>query len=78
MGLTFYYFDGEWDGFYLILADFHLYHAGLGINGILLVKDEITNTIVDIVPLVMLDGLEGVGVMADEGIGTGLHESMGF
>ena len=78
VGFTFCYFDGDGDGLYLIFGDFHLYHAGFGVDGVLLVKDKITNTVVDIASFVMLDGLEGVGVMTDKGIGTCLHESMGF
>lgn len=50
----------------------------MGIDRLLLVEDEITDAVIDAVAVVILDGLQGVGVMADEHVGTGINQLTGF
>ena len=38
----------------------------MGVDGILLVEDEVADAVVDSVAVVILDGLQGMGVVADE------------
>ena len=59
-------------------CDFQADHAGAGVDGTLLVEDEITDAVVDAVAVVILDGLQGVGVVADEHVGTGINQLTGF
>ena len=59
-------------------CDFQADHAGAGVDGILLVEDEVADAVVDSVAVVILDGLQGMGVMADEHIGTGINQLAGF
>ena len=59
-------------------CDFQADHAGAGVDGALLVEDEVADAVVDAVAVVVLDGLEGMGVMADEDVGTGINQLAGF
>ena len=43
-----------------------------------MVEDEVADAVVDAVAVVVLDGLEGMGVMADEDVGTGINQLAGF
>ena len=59
-------------------CDFQADHAGAGVDGTLLVEDEVADAVIDAVAVVVLDGLEGMGVMADEDVGTGINQLAGF
>ena len=50
----------------------------MGVDGILLVEDEVADAVVDSVAVVILDGLQGMGVVADEHIGTGINQLAGL
>ena len=58
----------HWDGLHLeaVLAHFQAHHTSLTVQGFLLVEDEIAHAVVDGMTAVVLDGLEGVGMVADE------------
>ena len=43
-----------------------------------LVEDEVAYAVVDVMPVVVLDGLEGVGMMANEYVGSGIDEGVGL
>ena len=58
--------------------DFQADHAGAGIDGTLLVEDEVADAVVDAVAVVVLDGLQGMGVMADEHVGSGINQLAGL
>ena len=58
--------------------DFQADHAGPGVDGALLVEDEVADAVVDAVAVVILDGLQGVGVMADEHVGSGINQLAGL
>ena len=62
------------DGFHLetilFVGDGEAYDAGLAVEGFRGVEDEVADAVVDLVAVIVLDGLEGVGVMADEHIGS--------
>ena len=59
-------------------CDFQADHAGAGVDGTLLVEDEVADAVVDAVAVVVLDGLEGMGVMADEDVGSGINQLAGL
>ena len=70
------------DGFHLEIILFvgnaQAYHAGLGVEGFRGVEDEVADAVVDLMTVVILDGLQGMGVMADEDIGTSVDQHMGI
>ena len=74
------YFDR--DGFHLeiilFVGNVQAYHAGLGVEGFRGVEDEVADAVVDLMTVVILDGLQGMGVMADEHIGTGINQLAGL
>ena len=74
------YFDR--DGFHLEIILFvgnaQAYHAGLGVEGFRGVEDEVADAVVDLMTVVILDGLQGMGVMADEHIGPGTDQHVGI
>ena len=61
-----------------IPCDFQADHAGAGVDGALLVEDEVADAVVDAVAVIVLDGLQGVGVVADKHVGAGINELAGF
>ena len=50
----------------------------MAIDGLVLVEDEVANAVVDLLTTIVLDGLEGVGVVADQDVGTCLNQLVGF
>ena len=42
----------------------------------MLIEDEITDAVVDFAALEVLDGLQGMGVVTDEDVGTSLYQLM--
>ena len=65
--------DVEGDGFRLeaifFVGDDEAHDAGLAVEGLRGVEDEVADAVVDGFELELLDGLQGVGMMADEGVG---------
>ena len=61
-----------------IFGDDHLHHACLRVDRFLLVEDEVADAVIDGFPFVLFDGLHGMGVMANQGIGTGVNQLMGL
>ena len=68
------------DGFYneIILFYLQLDDAGATVDGLVLVEDEVTNAVIDLLTTIVLDGLLGVGVMAYQDIGTCLYQLVGL
>ena len=70
------------DGFHLetilFVGDGEAYDAGLAVEGFRGVEDEVADAVVDLVAVIVLDGLEGVGVMADEHIGSSVYQHVGI
>ena len=62
----------------VVFGDFNFHHAGLAVQGLLLVEDEVANAIVDIATFVVLNGLQRVGVVTNQRIGTGINQPMGL
>ena len=58
-------------------CDFQLRDAGAAVDVPILVEDEISKTVIDVFSMILLDGLQGVGVVANEGIGTGIDKLAG-
>ena len=56
--------------------DSDLHHTSLRVDGLLLVEDKVADTVVDWSPFILLDSLEGMGMMADKGIGTSIYQLM--
>ena len=52
------------------VGDGEAYDAGLAVEGLRWVEDEVADAVVDGLAFELLDGLQGVGMMADEGIGS--------
>ena len=69
-----------WDGFRFkaVAADSQAHHAGLAVQGLGLVEDEVTHAVIDGMALELLDGLECVGMVADEYIGSCQTEHVGI
>ena len=57
-------------------AYLYSYYAGLAVHGALLVEDEVTDAVVDFVAAIVLNGLQRMGVVADQYIGTGIDKLM--
>ena len=55
-------------------ADSQSHHTGLAVQGTLLVEDEVAYTEIDLMAMVILDGLPCVGVMTHEHVGTGIDQ----
>ena len=51
-----------------------MYHAGTGVDGFRLVKDEVADAVVDGLSLVVFYGLQGVGVMTDDAVGACIND----
>ena len=70
------------DGFHLetilFFCDGEAHDAGLAVEGLRGVEDEVADAVVDLVTVIVLDGLEGVGVMADEHIGSSVYQHVGI
>ena len=70
------------DGFHLetilFVGDGEAYDAGLAVKGLGGVEDEIADAGVDLMTMIVFDGLQGVGVMADEDNGAGADEHVGI
>ena len=64
--------DGQGLCFHMIPADFHLHHAGLAVQWLLLVKDEVADAVVDIPAFVVFYGLQRMRVVTDQCICTGI------
>lgn len=58
--------------------DFQADHAGAGVDGLLLVEDEVADAVINAVTVVILDGLQGMGVVADEHVGSGINQLAGL
>ena len=52
------------------------YHAGTGVQGFVLVEDEVANAVVDLLASEIFDGLLGVGMVTNQDIGTSLYQLM--
>ena len=53
-------------------------YAGSGVMGFMLIEDEVTDTVVNRAALEVLDCLKGMGVVADEDIGTSMYQLVGL
>ena len=71
------YFHGDGLHFETVATHSQPNHTGLVVQGLVLVEDEVANAVVDLTTTVVLDGLEGVGMMAHEHVGTSHHEHVG-
>ena len=78
MGYAVSYLDGDGCGDEAVFGNDDLHHAGFAVQGLLLVEDEVADAVVDSLALKGLDGLQGVGVVADKGVGTGFDQTSGL
>ena len=62
----------------LFFGDAETHDAGLAVKGFRGVEDEIADAVVDLVAVVVLDGLQGVGVVADEHVSAGMYQHVGI
>ena len=74
--------DVDGDGFRVetifFVGDGEAHDAGLAVEGFRGVEDEVADAVVDLVVAEVLDGLQGVGVMADEHISPGMYQHVGI
>ena len=72
--------DGDGNGFGVGIGggDGELYHAGACVDGPRLVENEVADAVVDGVAFEVLDGLQGVGVVAYDDVGSGTHKLVGL
>ena len=68
------------DGFHFeaVAAHSQTHHAGLAVQGLVLVEDEVAHAVIDLMAAVFLDGLEGVGVVTHEHIGASQNKHVGI
>ena len=68
------------DGFHgeAVPADFQAHHAGAAVQGLGLVEDEVADAIVDFSASIILNGLQGVGVMTHQHVGPRIYQPTGF
>ena len=68
------------DGFHVKTVATHSqpHHTGLAVQRLGLVEDEVADAVVYFMATIVLDGLEGVGMMAYEHIGTSQYEHVGI
>ena len=68
------------DGFHgeVVPADFQAYYAGAAVEGLGLVEDEIADAVVDLTATEVLDGLQGMGMVTHQDVGTRHDELMGL
>ena len=72
------YFHRDGLHFEAVAAHFQTYHTGLAVQGLVLVENEVTHAVIDLMATVFLDGLEGVGVVTHEHVGTCQNEHVGI
>ena len=72
--------DGNGDGLSVeaVCLDGEADDAGLGVDGLVLVEDEVAYAVVDLLATIVFDGLEGVGVVADQNVCPSLNQLVGF
>jgi hypothetical protein len=66
------------DGFYdeIVFFDAQAYDTGTTVQWLLLIEDEVADTIVDLPAVIVLNGLKGMGMMTDQDISTCQDELM--
>ena len=69
----------HWDGLHLeaVVSHFQAHHTGLAVQGFVLVEDEVAHAVIDLMTTVVLDGLEGVGMVAHEHVSPSQYEHVG-
>ena len=60
-----------------VRRDLHRDHAGAGVERTVLVEDEVADAVIDGSSAIVFDGLQGVRMMADDEVGTGIHQTAG-
>ena len=68
--------NGNGIGHYFIMRDAQADDAGFGVEGTLLVEDEVADAVEDGLALVGFCGLKGVCVVTDDDISAGIDERM--
>ena len=70
--------DVDGDGFHLeiILFDKQANDAGFVVEGLALIEDKVADAVADLSATEIFNSLQGVGVVADEDIGTSLYQLM--
>ena len=63
---------------HVVTADLQPDNTGPAVDGLRLVEDEIADAVEYIVAVEILDGLETVGMVADEDVGSGKDELVGL
>ena len=68
------------DGFHVKTVATHsqTHHTGLAVQRFGLVEDEVADAVIDLMATEVLDGLEGVGMVAYEYVGTCKDEHVGI
>ena len=59
-------------------GDAQSHHRGTGVEGLRLVEDEVADAVVDLSAAIVLDTLQGMGMVAHEHVGAGMHEHVGI
>ena len=70
--------DGQGLCFHMIPGYFHLHHAGLAVQRLLLIKDEVADAVVDIPAFVVLYGLQRMRMVTDQRIRPGVYQPVGI
>ena len=72
------YFHGDGLHFETVATHSQAHHTSLAVQGFVLVEDEVAHAVIDLMTAVFLDGLEGVGVVTHEHVGTSQYEHVGI
>ena len=70
--------NGNGIGHCFFLRDAKANDAGFGVKGFLLVEDEVADAVEDGLAAVGLGALQGVGVVPDDDVSTGINQRMGL
>lgn len=72
------YFHRDSLCFHAIFPDMQTHDTGFRIKGFLLVENEVAYAVINLVTMKIFDGLQGVGMMTHQHIGTCHNEHVGI
>lgn len=58
----------------IVSCKYHPNHAGAGVDGFSLVKNKVADAVINGATLILFDGLERVGVVANKDVGTCVYQ----
>ena len=58
----------------IVSCKYHPNHAGTGVDGFSLVENKVADAVINGATLILFDGLERVGVVANKDVGTCIYQ----